>query len=98
MSNKEDKEWRPSVKGLDLLFLDGTLGSTKCMEAYERHLNALDDLARAKYLFGQHERLEIIKKERKLHQIEKELKWNKHKQKIRCHSSSVDNYFECEND
>ena len=98
MSIKEDKEWRPSVRGLDLLFLDGSLGSTKCMEAYERHLNALDDLARAKYLFGQHERLEIIKKERKLDQIEKELKWIKHKQKIRCHSSSVDNYFECEND
>ena len=96
MSNKE--EWRPSVRGLDLLFLDGCLGSNKCMEAYNRHLNALDDLARAKYLFGQHERLEIIKKERKEHQIEKELKWNKHKQKIRCHSSSVDNYFECEND
>lgn len=98
MSNKEDKEWRPSVKGLDLLCLDGLLGSTKCMDAYNRHLNALDDLARAKYLMGQHERLEIIKKERKEHQIEKELKWNKHKQKIRCHSSSVDNYFECEND
>ena len=97
MSSKEE-EWRPSVKGLDLLFLDGSLGSTKCMEAYERHLNALDDLAKAKYLMGQHERLEIIKKERKEHQIEKELKWNKHKQKIRCHSSSVDNYFECEND
>lgn len=97
MSTKEE-EWRPSVRGLDLLCLDGSLGSVKCMEAYERHLNALDDLARAKYLFGQHERLEIIKKERKLHQIEKELKWNKHKQKIRCHSSSVDNYFECEND
>ena len=71
MSIKEE-EWRPSVRGLDLLYLDGTLGSTKCMEAYERHLNALDDLARAKYLFGQHERLEIIKKERKEHQIEKE--------------------------
>ena len=97
MSSKEE-EWRPSVRGLDLLFLDGCLGSNKCMEAYNRHLNALDDLARAKYLFGQHERLEIIKKERKEHQIEKELKWNKHKQKIRCHSSSVDNYFECEND
>ena len=97
MSIKEE-EWRPSVKGLDLLFLDGLLGSTKCMDAYNRHLNALDDLARAKYLMGQHERLDIIKKERKLHQIEKELKWNKHKQKIRCHSSSVDNYFECEND
>ena len=62
------------------------------------HLNALDDLARAKYLMGQHERLEIIKKERKEHQIEKELKWNKYKQKIRCCSSSVDKYFECEND
>ena len=97
MSIKEE-EWRPSVRGLDLLYLDGCLGSMKCKEAYERHLNALDDLARAKYLFGQHERLEIIKKERKLHQIEKELKWNKHKQKIRCHSSSVDNYFDNEND
>ena len=94
----KEEEWRPSVKGLDLLCLDGLLGSTKCMDAYNRHLNALDDLARAKYLMGQHERLEIIKKERKEHQIEKELKWNKHKQKIRCHSSSVDNYFECEND
>ena len=98
MSNKEDKEWRPSVRGLDLLFLDGSLGSAKCMDAYNRHLNALDDLARAKYLMGQHERLDIIKKERKLDQIEKELKWIKHKQKIRCHSSSVDNYFESEND
>ena len=98
MSIKEEQEWRPSVRGLDLLYLDGTLGSVKCMEAYNYHLNNLDDLARAKYLMGQHERLEIIKKERKLHQIEKELKWNKHKQKIRCHSSSVDNYFECEND
>ena len=97
MSIKEE-EWRPSVRGLDLLFLDGSLGRTRCMEAYNYHLNNLDDLARAKYLFGQHERLEIIKKERKEHQIEKELKWNKHKQKIRCHSSSVDNYFECEND
>ena len=94
----KEEEWRPSVKGLDLLYLDGCLWSNKCMEAYERHLNALDDLARAKYLFGQHERLEIIKKERKEHQIEKELKWNKYKQKIRCHSSSVDNYFESEND
>ena len=97
MSIKEE-EWRPSVRGLDLLYLDGTLGSVKCMEAYNYHLNALDDLARAKYLFGQHERLEIIKKERKLHQIEKERIWKLHKQKIRCHSSSVDNYFECEND
>ena len=92
------EEWRQSVRGLDLLYLDGTLGSMKCTEAYERHLNNLDDLAREKYLFGQHERLEIIKKERKLDQIEKELKWIKHKQKIKCHSSSVDNYFECEND
>ena len=98
MSSKKEEEWRPSVRGLDLLYLDGTLGSTKCMEAYERHLNALDDLARAKYLFGQHERLDIIKKERKLHKIEKERIWKLHKQKIRCHSSSVDNYFECEND
>ena len=96
MSNKE--EWRPSVRGLDLLFLDGSLGSNKCMEAYNRHLNALDDLARAKYLFGQHERLEIIKKERKLHQIEKERIWKLHKQKIRSHSSSVDNYFDNEVD
>ena len=98
MSNKEDKEWRPSVKGLDLLCLDGLLGSTKCMDAYNRHLNALDDLARAKYLMGQHERLEIIKKERKEHKIEKEKNWIKHKQKIRCHSSSVDNYFDNEVD
>ena len=98
MSKEEEQEWRPSVRGLDLLFLDGSLGSTKCTEAYERHLNALDDLARAKYLMGQHERLEIIKKERKEHQIEKERIWKLHKQKIRCHSSSVDNYFECEND
>ena len=45
-----------------------------------------------------YEILEIIKKERKEHKIEKERIWNKHKQKIRCHSSSVDNYFECEND
>ena len=97
MSSKKE-EWRPSVRGLDLLYLDGLLGSVKCTEAYERHLNNLDDLARAKYLFGQHERVEIIKKERKLHQIEKELKWKSHKQKIRSHSSSVDNYFECEND
>ena len=94
----KEEEWRPSVRGLDLLFLDGSLGSNKCMEAYERHLNALDDLARAKYLFGQHERLEIIKKERKLHQIEKERIWKLHKQKIRSHSSSVDNYFDNEND
>ena len=98
MSIKEDKEWRPSVRGLDLLYLDGCLGSNKCMEAYSYHLNALDDLAREKYLFGQHERLEVIKKERKLHKIEKERIWKLHKQKIRCHSSSVDNYFECEND
>ena len=97
MSIKEE-EWRPSVRGLDLLYLDGLLGSVKCTEAYERHLNALDDLAREKYLFGQHERLEAIKKERKLHKIEKEKNWIKHKQKIRSHSSSVDNYFECEND
>ena len=97
MSNK-DKEWRPSVRGLDLLYLDGLLGSVKCMEAYERHLNALDDLARAKYLMGQHERLEIIKKERKEHKIEKERIWKLHKQKIRSHSSSVDNYFDNEND
>ena len=97
MSIKEE-EWRPSVKGLDLLFLDGCLGSNKCMEAYNHHLNALDDLARAKYLMGQHERLEIIKKERKEHKIEKERIWKLHKQKIKCHSSSVDNYFECEND
>ena len=97
MSIKE-QEWRPSVRGLDLLYLDGSLGSVKCMEAYKYHLNALDDLAREKYLFGQHERLEIIKKERKEHQIEKERIWKLHKQKIRCHSSSVDNYFECEND
>ena len=97
MSSKEE-EWRPSVRGLDLLYLDGCLGSMKCMEAYNYHLNALDDLAKAKYLFGQHERLEIIKKERKLHKIEKERIWNKHKQKIRCHSSSVDNYFDNEND
>ena len=97
MSIKEE-EWRPSIKGLDLLYLDGSLGSMKCMEAYERHLNALDDLAKAKYLMGQHERLEIIKKERKEHQIEKERIWKLHKQKIRCHSSSVDNYFESEND
>ena len=95
---RKEEEWRPSVRGLDLLFLDGCLGSTKCMEAYQYHLNALDDLARAKYLFGQHERLEIIKKERKEHKIEKERIWKLHKQKIRCHSSSVDNYFECEND
>lgn len=97
MSNKEE-EWRPSVRGLDLLFLDGLLGSVKCAEAYERHLNALDDLARDKYLFGQHERLEVIKKERKLHKIEKERNWNKHKQKIRCCSSSVDRYFDNEVD
>lgn len=97
MSIKEE-EWRPSVRGLDLLYLDGLLGSVKCTEAYNYHLNNLDDLARAKYLFGQHERLEIIKKERKEHKIEKEKNWIKHKQKIRCHSSSVDNYFECEND
>ena len=97
MSSKKE-EWRPSVRGLDLLYLDGSLGSMKCMEAYNYHLNALDDLARAKYLFGQHERLEIIKKERKEHQIEKERIWKLHKQKIKCHSSSVDNYFECEND
>ena len=97
MSNKEE-EWRPSVRGLDLLFLDGSLGSTKCMEAYHYHLNALDDLAREKYLFGQHERLEVIKKERKLDQIEKERNWKLHKQKIRSHSSSVDNYFDNEND
>ena len=97
MSIKEE-EWRPSVRGLDLLFLDGSLGSVKCTEAYERHLNNLDDLARAKYLFGQHERLEIIKKERKLHKIEKERIWNKHKQKIRCCSSSVDRYFDNEVD
>ena len=97
MSIKEE-EWRPSVKGLDLLYLDGLLGSMKCAEAYERHLNALDDLAREKYLFGQHERVEIIKKERKEHEIEKELKWNKHKQKIRCCSSSVDKYFDNESD
>ena len=94
----KEEEWRPSVRGLDLLFLDGSLGSVKCKEAYQYHLNALDDLARAKYLMGQHERLEVIKKERKEHKIEKERIWNKHKQKIRCHSSSVDNYFECEND
>ena len=94
----KEEEWRPSVKGLDLLFLDGSLGSMKCMEAYNRHLNALDDLAREKYLFGQHERLEVIKKERKLHKIEKERIWKLHKQKIRSHSSSVDNYFESEND
>lgn len=97
MSNN-NKEWRPSVRGLDLLYLDGSLGSTKCMDAYNRHLNALDDLAREKYLFGQHERLDIIKKERKLDQIEKELKWIKHKQKIRCCSSSVDKYFDNEVD
>ena len=96
MSNKE--EWRPSVKGLDLLYLDGTLGSVKCMEAYNYHLNNLDDLARAKYLMGQHERLEIIKKERKEHQIEKERIWKLHKQKIRCCSSSVDRYFDNEVD
>ena len=94
----KEEEWRPSVRVLDLLYLDGTLGSMKCMEAYNYHLNALDDLAKAKYLMGQHERLEIIKKERKEHQIEKERIWKLHKQKIRCHSSSVDNYFECEND
>ena len=94
----KEEEWRPSVRGLDLLFLDGSLGSVKCMHAYHYHLNALDDLARAKYLFGQHERLEIIKKERKEHKIEKERIWKLHKQKIKCHSSSVDNYFECEND
>ena len=94
----KEEEWRPSVKGLDLLFLDGSLGSMKCMEAYNRHLNALDDLAREKYLFGQHERLEVIKKERKLHKIEKERIWKLHKQKIRSHSSSVDNYFDNEND
>ena len=92
------EEWRPSVKGLDLLYLDGCLGSKKCAEAYERHLNALDDLAREKYLFGQHERVEIIKKERKEHKIEKEKNWIKHKQKIRCCSSSVDKYFDNEND
>lgn len=97
MSSKKE-EWRPSVRGLDLLYLDGSLGSMKCKEAYERHLNNLDDLTREKYLFGQHERLEIIKKERKLHQIEKERNWIKHKQKIRSHSSSVDNYFDNEND
>lgn len=93
-----NEEWRPSVKGLDLLYLDGSLGSNKCMEAYHYHLNALDDLARAKYLMGQHERLEIIKKERKEHKIEKELNWKLHKQKIRSHSSSVDNYFDNEVD
>lgn len=97
MSSKEE-EWRPSVKGLDLLYLDGSLGSMKCMEAYERHLNALDDLARAKYLFGQQERLEVIKKERKLHQIEKERIWKLHSKKIRSTSNVVDKYFECEND
>ena len=96
--SKEEQEWRPSVRGLDLLYLDGLLGSVKCKEAYNYHLNNLDDLARAKYLFGQHERLEIINKERKEHQIEKERIWKLHKQKIKCHSSSVDNYFECEND
>ena len=97
MSIKEE-EWRPSIRGLDLLYLDGLLGSVKCTEAYERHLNALDDLSREKYLFGQHERVEIIKKERKLHKIEKERNWIKHKQKIRCCSSSVDKYFDNEND
>ena len=97
MSIKEE-EWRPSVRGLDLLYLDGSLGSKKCMEAYNYHLNALDDLAREKYLMGQHERLEAIKKERKLHKIEKERIWNKHKQKIRCCSSSVDRYFDNEVD
>lgn len=97
MSNNNE-EWRPSVRGLDLLFLDGCLGSNKCMEAYHYHLNALDDLAREKYLFGQQERLEVIKKERKLHKIEKERNWNKHKQKIRCCSSSVDRYFDNEVD
>ena len=92
MSNKE--EWRPSVRGLDLLFLDGCLGSNKCMEAYNRHLNALDDLAREKYLFGQHERLEIIKKERKEHKIEKERIWKLHSKKIRSTSNVVDKYFD----
>ena len=74
--------------------MDGTLGSTKCMEAYERHLNALDDLAKAKYLFGQHERLEVIKKERKLHKIEKERIWKLHSKKIRSTSNVVDKYFD----
>ena len=98
MSSKKEEEWRPSIKGLDLLYLDGSLGSVKCMEAYNYHLNNLDDLARAKYLMGQHERLEIIKKERKEHQIEKERIWKLHKQKIRCCSSSVDRYFDNEVD
>lgn len=93
MSIKEE-EWRPSVRGLDLLYLDGSLGSTKCMEAYERHLNALDDLARAKYLMGQYERLEVIKKERKLHKIEKERIWKLHSKKIRSTSNVVDKYFD----
>ena len=93
MSNNNE-EWRPSVRGLDLLYLDGSLGSTKGMEAYHYHLNALDDLARAKYLFGQHERLEIIKKERKLHKIEKERIWKLHSKKIRSTSNVVDKYFD----
>ena len=90
----KEEEWRPSVKGLDLLCLDGLLGSTKCMDAYNRHLNALDDLARAKYLMGQHERLEVIKKERKEHKIEKERIWKLHSKKIRSTSNDVDKYFD----
>ena len=93
MSSKKE-EWRPSVRGLDLLYLDGTLGSMKCKEAYNRHLNALDDLAREKYLFGQQERLEAIKKERKEHKIEKERIWKLHSKKIRSTSNVVDKYFD----
>ena len=78
----------PSVKGLDLLYLDG------CIEEYERYLSQLGDAEREIYLKYQRERLELITKERKENEIEKEKAWKQHKRRIKSYSKEVDRYYE----
>lgn len=78
----------PSVKGLDLLYLDG------CIEEYERYLSQLKDIEREIYLKYQRERLELITKERKENEIEKEKAWKRHKRRIKSYSKEIDRYYE----
>lgn len=86
------QDWRPSVKGLDLLFLDG------CYDQYEYYLNQMGEVEREQYLKYQDERLEVIKAERRQHEKEKEARWKKHKKSCKCYSSQVDKYYESLND
>ena len=81
-------EFFPSVKGLDLLYLDG------CIEEYEKYLSQLKDIEREIYLKYQRERLELIMKERKENEVEKERQWKQHKRRIKSYSKEVDKYYE----